>query len=330
MSDWQSSLVEASHLIKESQNFLLTCHINPDGDALGSTMGMAHALKSIGKNVTATFSDPFVIPESLQKTLPEVNEVVVPFSKVSGDFDVVMTFDCGSQTRLGDVTGIFEKVDHIINVDHHISNEAFGTVNIIDANAASSGSVVLALLDELKIPLNKNISQCLYVALLTDTGRFQFSSTTPDVFEQAKRHAAFDLPIAQLSRTLTEEDPYAFLKLAGEALSKMEFDADSGLVSALGTIEMRNKYGVEYDEMEGLVEFVRRAKESDVACVIKEFQPGDYRGSLRSLGEIDVCEIASSYGGGGHRFAAGFSTTDEPNKVIENVKALIIAQRNAK
>lgn len=325
--DLTAELIRARDAIKESNTFLLTCHIQPDGDALGSSLAMAHALRSIGKQVTVTFPDPFIIPESLQKTLPGATTVVVPSIEASGNFDVVMSFDCGSQSRLGDLDQHFSTARHVINVDHHISNESFGTINVIDVNAASSGSVVMALLDVCAIELTADVAQCLYVALLTDTGRFQFSSTTPTVFKQAQRLATFDLPIAEMSRTLTEEDPFTFLKLAGDALGAMQLDDASGVVSAVATITMQKKHGVAYNETEGLIEFVRRARESDVACVVKEFAEGDYRVSLRSLGTIDVCEIASLRDGGGHRYAAGFSSTDTPEKIIADVRADVVKQR---
>lgn len=327
-SDISYDLSKASSAIQSASTFLLTCHVHPDGDALGSTMAMAHALKNAGKRVIATFPDPFVIPYTLTESLPGIEEVLVASSEVTGRFDVMMTFDCGSRSRLGELDCFFEQSDEVINVDHHISNEGFGTINVIDVHAASSGSVVQELLAAAGVKITKNVAQCLYVALLTDTGRFQFSSTTVDVFEQAKSLAAFGIDIASLSRVLTEEDPYSFLKMAGEALSMMEFDQASQLVSAVASIDLQNKHGVEYHETEGLVEFVRRTREADVACVVKEFAPGDFRVSLRSLGMIDVCKIAEKYGGGGHRYAAGFSSTQPPKDIIEAVRNDVVAQRS--
>ena len=323
----ETSKTKAVEVIKNSQSFLLSCHIHPDGDALGSTVAMAHALLSQNKKVTATFSDPFVIPNSLKETLPGIETIVKPFSQVSGEFDAIITFDCGAKTRLGDVANKFDEVTNVINVDHHISNEGFGTINVIDPNAASSGSVVLSILDQLDIELTKDIAQCLYVALLTDTGRFQFSSTTPDVFEQARRYSEFNLPIAQMSRVLTEEDSLSLLKLVGEILSDMVYDENLKFVYALATIEMRNKYDVSYENLENVIEFVRRTKEADVAFVLKEFELGDYRGSLRSLGVIDVCKIAENFGGGGHKFAAGFSSAETPENITKKVAEAIKNQR---
>lgn len=328
-SQIDSEIAKARAVINSANTFLLTCHVHPDGDALGSTMAMAHALKASGKEVRATFPDPFVIPENLQKSLPGM-EILQPkdeLIELGLSFDCVMTFDCGSVSRLAGLEPLIQSSKTFINVDHHMSNEKFGDINIIDAKAASSGSVVLAILDACEIELNKESAQCMYVALLTDTGRFQFSSTDEKVFEQARRLSQFNLPIAQLSRWLTEEDPYNFLKLAGEALSDMELDEKSNLVSAVATKAMQDKYKVSYDQTEGLIELVRRAKESDVACVVKECIPGEYKVSLRSLGIIDVCEIASSYEGGGHKFAAGFTTMLSPTDIICQVREKIIQQR---
>ncbi len=325
----ERDITEAVEAINAAQSFLLTCHIHPDGDALGSTLAMAHGLISKGKKVVATFPDPFVVPESLVKTLPgtellrESSEVL----RAGEHFDVAMTFDCGSRTRLTGLEPLLDSADVFINVDHHLSNERFGTINVISVEAASSGSVVLKIFDACGIALTKESAQCMYVALLTDTGRFQFSSTTPDVFEQAKRLSQFDLPIAEMSRSLTEEDSFAFLTLAGEALSVMERDEESNVVSATVTIDMQQAHGVSYDETEALIEYVRRAKECDVACVVKEYLPGDYRVSLRSLGIIDVCQVAQARGGGGHRYAAGFSSTQSPQEIIQSVRDDVVTQR---
>lgn len=326
----KNDINEARNAINSAQSFLLTCHVHPDGDALGSTLAMAHSLISAGKKVTATFPDPFIIPYSLRETLPGIeilqdSSVVVSANET---YDIAMTFDCGSKSRLVGLEKLLDSATTFINVDHHLSNERFGDINVIDYDAASSGTVVLSIIDACGIDLNAKSAQCMYVALLTDTGRFQFSSTTSKVFDQASRLAEFDLPIAKMSRVLTEEDPYSFLKLVGQAIGSMDLDEKSGVVSAVATIEMQKKYNVKYDEIEGLIEFIRRTRESDVACAVKEFAQDDYRVSLRSLGQIDVCEIASKFGGGGHRYAAGFSSTKSPRQIIEMVRQEVLSQRN--
>lgn len=318
-------LTDVEDIISSSQTFLLTCHIHPDGDALGSTMGMAHALRSVGKDVVVTFPNPFVLPYSLSKTIPGLEELATPSDSIDKNkkFDVVMTFDCGSKSRLSGLEDLISRSSKFINVDHHLSNEKFGDVNIIDVKAASSGSVVQEILNFCEIELSKEVATCLYIALLTDTGRFQFSSTTPEVFEQAKELSKFDLDIAFLSRTLTEEDSYSLMKLAGSVLNEMQYNEKAKMAYSFVSIEMREKFDCVYDEVEGLIELVRRSREADVACMIKEFEPGDYRVSLRSLGTIDVCEVASNFGGGGHRFAAGFSSQLTIDEIFQKVIELV-------
>lgn len=318
---------KVGEIIANSSRFLLTCHVHPDGDALGSALGMAHCLKSIGKEVTVSFPEPFVVPENLKKALVGT-ELLTPPSEISSstDFDVAMTFDCGSISRLEGIKDLVSSADCFINVDHHVSNEKFGDVNIIDVDAASSGTVVLEIIDACSIELTKQAAQCIYVALLTDTGRFQFSSTTSSVFEQAARLASYDLPIAELSRVLTEEDSFSFLKLAGNVLNNAELDEDLSFVFARVPISLQKEYGVEYDEIEGVIEFVRRTKEAGVACVVKEFRPGENKVSLRSLGKVDVCKIASQFGGGGHKFAAGFTSNSDFESIVEDIKQQISQQ----
>ncbi|MFN8015593.1 MAG: bifunctional oligoribonuclease/PAP phosphatase NrnA [Acidimicrobiia bacterium] len=327
MYNYKSEIDLAKKEIKLADSILLTCHVHPDGDALGSVLAMMHALLKINKNVTATFPSPFEIPATLRDTLPGLDLLCPPESILENNFDLVMTFDCGSITRIEGLSDVFKNSKKLINVDHHVSNEKFGDINIIDTKAASSGSVVLEIIDELGVELDKNIAQCIYVALLTDTGRFQFSSTNKDVFDQASRLSEYDLPIAFLSRKLTEEDSFQFMKLCGDVLAQMKIDNELSFVYAVATTEMREKYKLSYSDLEGLIEFVRRTKEADVACVLKEFEPGVYKGSMRSLGEIDVCVIASEFNGGGHKFAAGFTSELIPDEIIEQIKLEISKQK---
>ncbi|MBA2609345.1 MAG: bifunctional oligoribonuclease/PAP phosphatase NrnA, partial [Actinobacteria bacterium] len=195
----------------------------------------------------------------------------------------------------------------LIVLDHHLSNDRYGTLNVIDVDAAATAVVVRALAERLGWPLNRDAAMCLYTGLVTDTGRFQYQSTTPEVFALAQELAGFDLPIAALSRQLFEEHRLAYLQLAGAVLSRAELDEKNAFVMATITAADFANYDVSIEETEGLIDLVRRTKEAEVSAVLKETDDG-VRVSLRSVTEVDVSAVAASFGGGGHRYAAGFTS----------------------
>lgn len=317
--DVEAQLTRAAEVIRAVPEVALACHVSPDGDALGSMLGLHHVLRAAGIRSLASFSEPFIVAPHYRE-LPGL-ELLTPPDQYPSDPQVMITFDCGSLNRLGDLEAPAKAADELIVVDHHISNQRYGTINIIDADAAASGVLVRQLIEKLGLPLTRDAAVCLYAALICDTGRFQYESTTPDVFELARELACFDVPIPELSRTLFEEHRFAYLQLLADALARAELVADKQFVWTSVTQADLERHGVTFEEVEGLIDVVRRTREAQVACVLKEAADGAWRVSLRSLGEIDVRHVAEAQGGGGHRFAAGF-TTDEP---AETVIAQILA-----
>jgi phosphoesterase RecJ-like protein len=280
--------------------------VQPDGDALGSMLGLLHVLRTTGRDVVASFPSPFEVAPHY-RPLPGLDLLTAP-TDVPVEPEVMVTFDCGSLGRLGDLEPTAKAAHELIVVDHHVSNDRYGTINLIEPDAAASGWVVLQLIDALGLALNRDAAVCLYAALVCDTGRFQYDTTTPDVFDMARRLTEFDIPIASLSRSLFEEHRFAYLQLLGEALGNAELVGEQRFVWTAVTHDMLERHQVELGEVEGLIDILRRTSEAEVTCVIKEEVDGTLRVSLRSLGEVDVCRIAQSHGGGGHRFAAGFTS----------------------
>ena len=311
------ALALARRAISDAPRVTLACHVNPDGDALGSMLALHHVLRAAGIESVASFPNPFVIAPHY-RDLPGL-ELLTPPELVEAEPPVLITFDSGSLSRLGDLETRAKAAAELIVVDHHASNERYGTINVIDVSAAASGVIVRRLVEELGLPLNRDAAVCLYAALVCDTGRFQYETTTGDVFELARELASFDLPIASLSRTLFEEHRFAYLKLAADVLTRAQLVAEKGFVWAKVTQADLARHGVTYEEIEGLIDLVRRTREADVACVLKEASDGAWRVSLRSLGTVDVCKIAEHEGGGGHRFAAGFTSDDPADVVIQRI-----------
>jgi phosphoesterase RecJ-like protein len=271
--------------------------------------------------VIASFPSPFVVAAHYRE-LPGL-DLLVPPTEFPAEPDVMVTFDCGSLARLGELDVAAKSARQLIVLDHHISNDRFGTINLVVPEAAATGAVVLQLIDKLALPLNRDAAVCLYAALVCDTGRFQYDTTTPAVFDMARRLVEFDVPVSRLSRTLFEEHRFAYLQFLGEALSRAELVREQRFVWTAVTQEMLERHGVELTEAEGLIDILRRTAEAEITCVIKEELDETLRVSLRSLGEVDVRRIAEAHGGGGHRFAAGFTSDLDIPTVVARIRAAI-------
>jgi len=307
------ALGRAAQAIAGASRVTLVCHVNPDGDALGSTLGLHHVLRAAGVDSVASFPSPFVVAPHYRE-LPGL-DLLTPPELVDREPEVLVTFDCGSLDRLGELETSAKAAGELVVVDHHASNERYGTINVIDVDAAASGVLVRRLISRLDLPLTRDAAICLYAALVCDTGRFQYESTTCEVFGLAQELADYELPISSLSRTLFEEHRFAYLQLVADVLGGAQLIPDKRFVWAKVTQEDLARRNVSFEEVEGLIDLVRRTREADVSCVLKEAADGAWRVSLRSLGAVDVCKIAEREGGGGHRLAAGF-TSDDPADVV--------------
>jgi bifunctional oligoribonuclease and PAP phosphatase NrnA len=316
--DVDASLVRAASAVAGAECVALACHVNPDGDALGSMLGLFHVLRAAGRDVVASFPQPFLVAPHYRE-LPGLDLLTHP-AEYPLEPDVMVTFDCGSLGRLGDLEPVAKAARELIVLDHHISNTRYGTINVIDPAAAASGVLVRRLVLALGLPLTNDAAIALYAALVCDTGRFQYETTTPSVFDLARELVTFDGPVSRLSRQLFEEHRFAYLKLLGEALAAAELDVERRFVWTSVTQDMLTRHGVTLEEVEGLIDIVRRATEAEVTCVVKEEPDGSVRVSLRSLGDVDVRAIAADNGGGGHRFAAGFESTLDIPTVVANIR----------
>jgi bifunctional oligoribonuclease and PAP phosphatase NrnA len=314
----ERALGRAVAAIWNAPDVALACHVSPDGDALGSMLGLFHVLRNAGAQCVASFPTPFVVAPHYRE-LPGLDRLTPPH-ELPPEPAVMVTFDCGSLARLGDLEPSAKSAGELIVIDHHISNDRYGSINVIDPDAAASGSLVYRLVHMLGLPLDRDAAVCLYAALVCDTGRFQYDTTTPAVFNMARELVQHDVPVSRLSRTLFEEHRFAYLKLLGDALSHAHLVPERRFVWTAVTQHDLAKHQVTIEEVEGLIDILRRTAEAEVTCVVKEEADGAVRVSLRSLGDVDVRSIAESEGGGGHRFAAGFSSDDGVEKVVARIE----------
>lgn len=315
-------LTRAIETIDSASTVALACHVSPDGDALGSMLALHHALRAAGRDSVASFSEPFVVAPHYQE-LPGLELLTQP-REFPEDPEVMVTFDCGSLSRLGDLVDPAKAADRLVVLDHHASNDRYGTINVVIPEAAATAVLVYRMIEQADfLALDADVAQCLYTGIVCDTGRFQYDTTTEEVFDIAGHLVGYDVPLARLNRSLFEEHRFDYLKLVGELLGRATLDREHRFVWVAVTQDDLDSYGVTFEETEGLIDLVRRTSEAEVSCVLKEEDDGSFKVSLRSLGDIDVCSIAQSEGGGGHRFAAGFTASDDVDAIVRRVAAAL-------
>lgn len=312
--------------IAAAQRPLLVCHVNPDGDALGSMLGCALGLRTLGHQVQATFPGDQALPEVFTSTLPGM-ELLVPPERTHPDPDLVLTFDAASVERLGEFAERMSGADQVVVLDHHASNPGFGTVNLIDPSAAATAMVVDELLRRLGVPLDRPIAECLYVALSTDTGSFKYQATTPGVHAFAARLLEAGVDQYEISRRLFDARPFGALRVFGEALGRIELEPEAaggaGFVWTYATLDDLARHDQPGHVLESLIDVVRSTEEADVACVAKQVGPEEWAISLRSRGAVDVAAVAGALGGGGHRYAAGFTGRGDVAAIIAAIRTAL-------
>lgn len=302
---------------------LLVCHVNPDGDALGSMLGFALGLRQLGyTRVSASFPEPFVIAEVF-RFLPGI-DLLIASADTPTRPDLGISFDAASVDRLGELsTGLAAAADWVV-IDHHASNTGFGSVRLVDPEAAATAVLAAELLDRLGVTFDRDIATCLYTGIATDTGSFKFDATTPEVLALAARLVAAGARPADVAREVFDTRPYAAIRLLGDVLARTELDPTAaggrGLITAYATEADLARHGQPWHVLEGFMDVVRTAQEADIACLVKPTGPGTWTVSLRSKGGTDVSAVAVALGGGGHRLAAGFTGYGEATDVLAAVR----------
>lgn len=293
-------------------------HVGPDGDALGSMVALAIAARDAGKTAIASFDEPFVVPEEM-KYLDLT--VLVPPADFPDDLDAAVAVDTSVPDRVGKLRGPMERASSLVVIDHHPTDGTWGDVVLIDPSAAATTELVQQVLDELGWPVTPEIASALYTGIVTDTGRFQYSNTTPHTHRIAADLLEHGIAHDRIGQSLFEEAPFGYFRVAARVLDRAVMDEDHGLVWSTMLMSDLDDAGIAYHETDPLIDLVRLARGSEVACLLKERSPGVFKGSLRSRGTVDVSAIARSFGGGGHHNASGFTSSDPVPVIIGNLMA---------
>ena len=322
--EWTAALAA----LDSATEVALLCHVAPDGDALGSMLGLGAALRARGTRVVASFGasmpgEPFAVPE-LYSFLPAQDLLVPP-----GDFPaapaLLITFDTGSADRLGSLADRVKTAECTVVVDHHTTNTRYGTVNLVDTRAAATATVVVDILDRLGLELTAEVAAPLYTGLVTDTGSFKYAATTPAVHHLAARLLATGIRHDLISRAVWDTASLAYVRLLGDVCARTELDREAvqGLGMVWTTIRAADleRHGLQLADVEGVIDVVRTAAEAEVAVVLKE-EPGTgaIRVSTRSKGAVDLGAVCADLGGGGHRFAAGYTSYDGVEETLDRLR----------
>jgi bifunctional oligoribonuclease and PAP phosphatase NrnA len=315
--------------IRSHDRFLLTTHENPDGDALGSLLAAKLALEALGKDVVMYLAGETPLPreyawmplEDLRRKLPD-----------DAGQRVLLALDCANESRLGPDPEVLHSAPLVVNVDHHHDNTRFGAVNLVVAEASSTGEIVRDLLNELDVELSSEIAEALYIALVTDTGRFQYTNTTPKALRLAAELVEAGADVHKIFQDVYESVQFAKLKLLARALERAQIYEGGRLVISYLLRDDFAEVGAAEPYSEGIIDYLRAVEGADMAALIREPPRGDAsrRVSLRaSADEIDVSKIARASGhGGGHRQAAGFSSDDSIDDITEFIRGQFSAARD--
>jgi bifunctional oligoribonuclease and PAP phosphatase NrnA len=302
---------------REGRTIVAAAHIGPDGDALGAALALHAALRDLGANSLPTVGEePLKVPAPLVD-LPGIGELVVPSSlPAAEDVDLLVTLDAASPDRLGSVAELVDAGVPTIVLDHHASARPFGTVRLVAPRAAATVLIVDELLRRLGTPLTVEVATCLYVGLVTDTGRFGHASTDRAAMELGGRLIEAGVAHDELTRRLFGTRSLGELRLLGRALDRLSFVPEVGLAHTHLTADELAEAGASIEATEALIDVVRTADVAEVAMVCKPANDGSWRVSLRSRGAVDVGSVAEQLGGGGHAYAAGFTAEGDVDDVI--------------
>jgi phosphoesterase RecJ-like protein len=313
--------------IRGHDRFLLTTHENPDGDSLGSILAMKLALEQLGKDVVMFLQGTTPLPKEYEfMDLHELARGTAP----AGDGRVVIALDCATASRMGPDPTLLERAKLVVDIDHHHDNTRFGQVNAIVPAASSTGEILYDLFRELGVETTPEIAEALYIALVTDTGRFQYTNTTPRTLRVAAELVEAGADVHHIFQFVYENVAFAKLKLVARALDNAKvYEGGRIIVSHLERTDFEAA-GAEEPFSEGIIDYLRAVEGSEVAALIREPPSLDgptRRVSLRTRAEdVDVSAIARKSGGGGHRQAAGFSSEASVDEITEFIRREYLAQ----
>jgi len=307
--------------LRAGQRFLVVTHANPDGDAIGSSLGLRFVLESLGKQAVVLIAEG---PPYRYQYLPGVAEVVRSLPE-GARFDATVVLDTGELERVGGELPDDDGRGRMLNIDHHATSSGFADVTWRDEGASSVGEMIHDLAGRLGVELTADAAAALFCAVLTDTGSFRFSNTTPAALRAAADLVAAGARPEAASSEIFFAHPAGRLFLLGRALATLEVVASGRIASICVTREMLDAVGGDATWVDEFVDFPRSIAGVQVAILLRDYEPGQVKVSLRSRGRVDVARIAEGFGGGGHRPAAGATLDGTIDEVRGRIHAAVEA-----
>ena len=306
--------------IKRSNDFIVTSHVNPDGDNIGSTLSMYYFLNKINKKVYYVLDDS--IPLNVQFLVKDINIISSQeFKELNIENYNLITLDCGDKYRICIDDDIINNCEKLICIDHHSSNDSYGDFNYVIPESSSTCELVYNLLmryseiNNLNI-IDKDIATSLYTGLITDTGKFSYSNTHASSFEMAKNLLIIGANTQSIVQNVFGSNPYNFYKLLGEALNTLEI-SNTKVATMIVTKDMMERYNVDFKDIDGVTPYARDIENVEIGILLKQKGENEIKVSLRSKTYVDVSKIAKVFGGGGHIRAAGCTIYDSIDKAKE-------------
>lgn len=316
------SLASLQKLCDRHERFLVISHVRPDGDAYGSTLGLALCLRAMGKDVQTVNADGL---SPLFEFLPGSKGLTATPPGVPEPDRVIISVDCADAKRLGAIFDQWQRAPDV-NIDHHVSNPGYAQLNLIDADSPATAQVLHEIITALKWPLTPEIAANLYVGIMTDTGNFRYRQTTAHTFEVAARLVAAGADPTDLAEACYQSFRAERLLLIAEVFKAIHFASRNRVAWFCLSQEMYARSGAIPDETEGLIEYLQAVKTVEVAFMLEALPDGLTRASMRSRGKVDVQQICREFGGGGHRLAAGLRTKLDPVALEKKLLDLIAQQ----
>jgi bifunctional oligoribonuclease and PAP phosphatase NrnA len=322
-----TDLTAITDALQRHDRFLVVTHENPDGDALGSLLAITLALRQLGKDPVMYLPGSTPLPR--EYGFMPLGDLVREAPADAAE-RVLVAVDCAKEDRIGDPDAI-ERAPLVLDIDHHHDNTRFGDANLIVADASSTGEVLRDVFGELGVALTPELAEPLYIALVTDTGRFQYANTTPKSLRLAAELVEAGADVHAVFQEVYESLEFAKLKLLARALDRAEVLEGGRIVVSHLVRDDFVEAGAAEPYSEGIIDYLRAVEGAELAVLIREQlgeSPHSYKGSLRSsIDELDVSVIARSFGGGGHRQAAGFSSSDSLDEIVERIRLGFLEQR---
>ena len=309
---------QISDVIRNNGSFLVTTHEGPDGDAVGSSLGLALFLRALGKDVHVHYQDP--VPD-LYTFLPGAD--TVSRSIPDRDFDVAFVLDIGERRRAGKEFCSFTRVKTVVNLDHHLACDNFGDFNLIDCTAAATGVLVYRVISDFGYQIDRDTALCLYVAILTDTGSFRYSNSNREAFAAAGELINTGINAWSVAEKLYESQPRERLELLSRCMQTLEMFANGQAAAVTITLPMYQETGGNAELTDGFVNYPRSIRGVEVAVIFRQLDEHSWKIGFRSKGTVNVAAFSQSLGGGGHHNAAGCTLEGSYQEITARVKAII-------